>query len=110
MRLAYLFSPLNKEVNRDGLLTPAVGKASRPISSRNSAQEITGPSEVKGYSECRRRMFIPAQMNADGGEALPPAPPIPRGLTVQIICETEKPSVRSLSEEVKRDAAYNRHW
>src|ERR1700731_3168103 len=38
-------------------------------SSRDSAQEIADPSEVEGYSECRRRMLIPAQMNTDGGEA-----------------------------------------
>ena len=42
------------------------------FSSRDSAQEITDPSEVKGHSKCRRRMFILAQVNADGGEAFRP--------------------------------------
>jgi hypothetical protein len=42
-------------------------------------------------------------MNADGGEALPPPHLRFPGLTVQTICEINKPSVRSVSEEIKRD-------
>jgi hypothetical protein len=53
------------------------GKARRLTYVSFFIKEITDPSEANRNSVCRRRMFIIAQMNADGGEAVAPRSILP---------------------------------